>query len=998
MQHNKPISALGKRGTLNSGRCSLARWVSRGKAGESASSSSNCLKIGTWNVRGLNQPGKLAGVIQEIEELGLEGLGIAETFWKGEGEFTTSIPTSENRFTVIFSGGDKTLKGVGFIMQERLAKRISFYDLISERILCIKLFGKQHDVLIFQVYAPTEDSDEEEKEVFYESLSGAIKKHKKFMDQLVIMGDFNAKVGYGVYKKIVGEFAIGERNKNGDSLIEFCDANDLFVCNTWYEQKNKHTWISPDGVTKNQIDYILASNRYRNSITNAKVRTSADCGSDHHVVVMNIRLRLKFIKKGKKRKQWNRYKLKDSSIAKQFEDNIDAHLKQHNNRQDENAENTWKQLKESISQVADNICGQAECSRQQPWITVEILQKMAERRRLKNRLDDDSKKQYKMMNKAIRKMCREAKEKHYSTLCKELEDLDRKHSDKLYTKIKEMKPKRMNARMGLVGQDGKMIQNEKEKLKRWKDYVEELYNDNRPNIEIQKDDHAELVEISEMEVRQVINNLSNNKATGVDEIPAEFLKHIGTEGLNRITKLINMIYRSGEIPNDFLVSTFVPIPKVGRAIKCEDHRTISLISHASKILLYVIKSRISPLVEQHLDETQVGFRQGRGTRDGIFLLRTIGERRIEKKEKTYLCYIDYTKAFDRVQHHKLLKIMKDIGIPFYETQLIKNLYFNQKAHVRFGNEVTEDFEVRRGVRQGCILSPVLFNLYSEVIIREALGTIPNHGVKFNGQVVGNIRYADDTVITAEDEEMLQVMMNKVNESCKQYGMLLNAKKTKTMVFKKDTDEVQVRIQIEDEILEQVKEYKYLGTIITEDCRCTKEVKVRIAQAKHEFWNCKEFLRRDINIKLKKKLLDCYIKSVMSYGCEAWTFSKEIIRRINAFQLWCYRRLLKISYMDRVTNEEVMRRVGERRKWSDELAQRKLRFAGHVLRGSGGRLSQLILEGMVDGKRDRGRQRRTWGVDINEWANSKNLGETKRKAEDRVSWRQMVANLRIGEGT
>ncbi|KAG1705459.1 Ubiquitin carboxyl-terminal hydrolase 42 [Nymphon striatum] len=161
----------------------------------------------------------------------------------------------------------------------------------------------------------------------------------------------------------------------------------------------------------------------------------------------------------------------------------------------------------------------------------------------------------------------------------------------------------------------------------------------------------------------------------------------------------------------------------------------------------------------------------------------------------------------------------------------------------------------------------------------------------------------------------------------------------------------------------------------------------------------KFLRRDLALTLKKRLLDCYVKSVAAYGCEAWTFSKEIIARINALQLWCYRRMLKVKYTDHVTNKKVKELIGaENIQWAEDLARRKLKFAGHVMRGCCDTLTQLVLEGLVEGKRDRGRQRRVWGDDLKEWTKSKNLGEVKRKAENKVVWRIMVPDLRFEDVT
>ena len=170
--------------------------------------------------------------------------------------------------------------------------------------------------------------------------------------------------------------------------------------------------------------------------------------------------------------------------------------------------------------------------------------------------------------------------------------------------------------------------------------------------------------------------------------------------------------------------------------------------------------------------------------------------------------------------------------------------------------------------------------------------------------------------------------------------------------------------------------------------------MRIGRGKTAFWKCKELFRRDININLKKRMLDCYVKSVMSYGCESWTYSKTIQNKIDALQLWCYRRMLKIRYTDHVTNTRVKEIIRVESNWSEDLARRKLRYAGHIMRGSSGGLVQLVLEGYIEGKKGRGRLRRIWGDDIKEWSNCKTIGKAKRLSENKHSWQNVVRNFRI----
>ena len=134
--------------------------------------------------------------------------------------------------------------------------------------------------------------------------------------------------------------------------------------------------------------------------------------------------------------------------------------------------------------------------------------------------------------------------------------------------------------------------------------------------------------------------------------------------------------------------------------------------------------------------------------------------------------------------------MQKTGIPQRETQLISNLYFKQRAKIRGKEILSEGFPIEKGVRQGCILSPILFNLYSEMLIKDALQD--EDGIKFNGESITTIRYADDTAILAETEEDLQRMMDKIHQHCKNYGMNHNLKKTKTLVINKKDAEKKVQ--------------------------------------------------------------------------------------------------------------------------------------------------------------------------------------------------------------
>ena len=173
---------------------------------------------------------------------------------------------------------------------------------------------------------------------------------------------------------------------------------------------------------------------------------------------------------------------------------------------------------------------------------------------------------------------------------------------------------------------------------------------------------------------------------------------------------------------------------------------------------------------QELPDAQAGFRKSRGTRDQIANIHWIMEKAREFQKNIYFCFIDCVKAFDCVDHNKLWKIMKEMGIPDHLTCLLRNLYAGQEATVRTGCGTTEWFQVGKGVCQGYILSPCLFNLYAEYIMRNAGLEEAPAGIKIAGRHINNLRYADDTTLTAESEEELKSLLMKVKEESEKVGL------------------------------------------------------------------------------------------------------------------------------------------------------------------------------------------------------------------------------------
>ena len=259
-------------------------------------------------------------------------------------------------------------------------------------------------------------------------------------------------------------------------------------------------------------------------------------------------------------------------------------------------------------------------------------------------------------------------------------------------------------------------------------------------------------------------------------------------------------------------------------------------------------------MNRELPDVQAGFRKGRGTRDQIGNIRWIIEKAREFQKNICFCFIDYAKAFDYVAHNKLWKILREMGILDHLTCLLRNLFAGQKATVKTGHGTTDWFQIGKGVRQGCILSPCLFNFYAEYIMRNAGLEEAQAGIKIAGRNINNLRYADDTTLMAEGEEELKSLLMKLKKGSEKVGLKLNIQKTKIPASGPITSR-----QIDEETVDTVADFIFLGSKITADGECSHEMKRHLLLGGKVMNNLDSILQsRDITLPTKVHLVEAMV--------------------------------------------------------------------------------------------------------------------------------------------
>ena len=615
---------------------------------------------------------------------------------------------------------------------------------------------------------------------------------------------------------------------------------------------------------------------------------------------------------------------------------------------------------------------------------------------------------YKAKNVEVKRCVAEAKRAANNRWGEQLGSAYEENKRKFWKEIKRARKGDAQTEETVKDEDGRLLKGEEAK-KRWAKYFEELLNvEDEREAEIAAVGGARIPVMGEInenvitkeEVERALKETKAGKAPGMDGVRAEMLLEGGVTVVEWLVRIFNICFISSLVPVDWMCACIVPLYKgKGDVHECGNSRGISLLSVVGKVYGRVLINRIRGKTEDVIEEVQGGFRRGRGCSDQTFTVRQICEKYRAKGKDVYFAFLDLEKAYDRVDRKALWNVLRIYGVGGRLLRAVKSMYESSKACVRVGSEVSEWFLVRVGLRQGCVMSPWLFNIYIDGVVREVNARVFGKGVRLtdtngNDWEMNQLLFADDTVVMADSEEKLCQLVSEFGRVCKRRKLRVNVGKSKVMRCSRYGSDARLNVMLDGEMLEEVDQFKYLGSVIAAKGDVGEDVTNRVKEGCKVLGALNSVIRnRSLGMNVKRALYEKVVVPTVLYGSELWGLKKTERNKLNVFEMKCLRSMCGVTRLDRIRNEEVRERTGVRKELAVRVDGNVLRWFGHVERMDDERLLKKVVRARVSGRGVVGKPKTVWMDGVKEAIKDRmSVEEARERARNRSEWRRVVKQI------
>ena len=949
-------------------------------------------------------------------------------FWRG-------LPKDEHR-----------IHGVGFAIKTTLLKDLPENPIgINERIMTLRipLTCSRYATLV-SIYAPTLTSPEEVKDQFYDELTRTLNSISRH-DKLILLGDFNARVGnnHDVWSGVIGRHGLGKINANGLRLLNLCATYNLSITNTFFQLKSKHktTWMHPRSHHWHLIDFIITRKSDLQDFRITKSMRGAECWTDHRLLRSLVRFKIRPpARKQKKKRDFDRSKFHDPQKVEELQSSLAETLNHllipvQPPSTNQEINNLWTPFTNTLHETTRNIIGYSQ-KRHQDWFDQnnqqihDLLDKKnkAHQAAINNPKSQAARDRFQELRSESQRTLRTLQNDWWFNKATEIQGYaDTNDHQHFYSAIKSAYgPIRTACAPLRSADDTNLIKDAPSILERWTEYLTGLLNHRNPIDPTYFEDLPTLPVINQLDetptyedIRKACLSLKNNKAPGPDGLPGELFKYGGPALTEKLHDFISLFWTTGLLPQTWKDPIMTMIYKrKGCRTRCENYRGISLLDVAGKILARVMLTRLinSPIMEV-LPETQCGFRKDRSTSDMMFVARQIQEKCREQHRDLYIAFVDLAKAFDTVNRDMLWTVLAKFGCPPRFMTILRAFHEGMSARVSVGGILSNSFEVTVGVKQGCVLAPVIFNIYMAAITFLARRDMnAEQGITYRYRLDGSLfnlrrlkartrthadtifdlQYADDAGYPTNNPQAMQTNLNTIHSAYSKGGLAVNTEKTvilpqANIIPAEDNNLPSFRVG--DVQLKNVSSEKYLGSILSSDCSLENEIQNRIRLASSSFGRLNErvFQNRDLSITTKVRVYKAITLSILLYGCETWTIYKHHLRRLEAFNIRSLQSILGITWRERMPHTTILERT-QSTSIEAMLITRQLRWVGHVIRMPEDRLPRCLLYGeLEDGRRSVGGQKKRYKDSLKENLKACNIvpDQLEHLAINRSLWRSTV---------
>ncbi|KAK3544839.1 hypothetical protein QTP86_027513 [Hemibagrus guttatus] len=644
------------------------------------------------------------------------------------------------------------------------------------------------------------------------------------------------------------------------------------------------------GGRRTQVHYILCRRGNLKEISDCKVVVGESVARQHRMVVCRMTLMVCKKKRSEIEKKTKWWKLKKEECCEEFRQKLRQALGGQVVLPDD-----WETTAEVIRETGRKVLGVSSGRRKEDketwWWNEEVQDSIQRKRLAKKKWDmdrtEENRQEYKELQRRVKREVSKAKQKAYDELYTRLDTREGEKDLYRLARQRDRDGKDVQQVRVIKDRDGRVLTSEESVQRRWKEYFEELMNEENERekrVEGVNSVEQKVDKIRKDEVRKALKRMKSGKAVGPDDIPVEVWKCLGEAAVEFLASLFNRVLESERMPEEWRRSVLVPIFKnKGDVQSCSNYRGIKLMRHTMKVWERVVEARLRKVVE--ICEQQYGFMPRKSTTDAIFALRILMEKYRDGQRELHCVFVDLEKAYDRVPREELWYCMRKSGVAEKYVRVVQDMYERSRTVVRCAVGQTEEFNVEVGLHQGSALSPFLFAIVMDQLSEEVRQESP-----------WTMMFADDIVICSESREQVEENLERWRFALERRGMKVSRSKTEYMCVNEREGSGTVRLQGEE--VKKVQEFKYLGSTVQSNGECGKEVKKRV-QAGWNGWRKVSGVLCDqkISARIKGKVYRTVVRPAMLYGLETVSLRKRQESELEVAELKMLRFSLGVTSYD-----------------------------------------------------------------------------------------------------